>query len=256
MRRCLMVVFVLVGVTLCASAQSADELIAKNIAAKGGLDKIRAIQTVRMTGNLDAGGFKAAVGQENKRPGQVRETFSLQGMTSIQAYDGSAGWAVRPFGGKKDPQLLGEDDLHGLLLDADLDGPLVDYKAKGNTVEYLGMDTVDGDDAYKLKVTLKNGDIITYYLDPDTCLEIRKEFQVFIRGSIRESVQEMGSYKPVAGVMFPFSVASGPKGNPDNWATITYDKIEVNVPLDDAEFAVPASLKAQGPKKPETDKKN
>jgi hypothetical protein len=140
--------------------------------------------------------------------------------------------------------------MRELLLDADIDGPLVNYKEKGNTVEYLGMDTVDGDDAYKLKVTLKNGDIIYYFLDPDTCLEIRKEFQVFIRGSIRESAEDLGSYKPVAGVMFPFSIAAGPKGNPDNWATTTYDKIEVNVPLDEAQFAVPASLKAEGTKKP------
>ncbi|HXZ28962.1 MAG TPA: hypothetical protein VEG08_13295 [Terriglobales bacterium] len=250
MRRSQMIVVVLLSLAVCASAQTADELIAKNLAAKGGLEKIRAIQTVRMTGTQDNGGFKAAVTQENKRPNQVRETFSLQGMTGIQAYDGSAGWAVRPFGGKKDPVLLGEDDLHGLLLDADLDGPLTDYKAKGNTVEYLGMDTVDGDDAYKLKVTLKNGDIIYYYLDPDTYLEIREEFQMFIRGSVREFAQELGSYKPVAGVMFPFSIANGPKNNPDNWSTITYDQIEVNVPLSEADFAVPASLQAPATKKP------
>lgn len=253
MRRCLMVIFVLLGVSLCASTQTADELIAKNIVAKGGLEKIQAIQTVRMTGRLDAGGFKAAVGQENKRPNHVRETLSLQGMTRIQAYDGTAGWQVRPFGGKKDPQLLGEDDVRDLLLDADIDGPLVNYKEKGNTVEYLGVDQVDGDDAFKLKVTLKNGDIVYYYLDPDTSLEIRKDFQIFIRGSVREFTQDLGSYKPVAGVMFLFSLATGPKGNPDT--NVTYDKIEVNVPVDDAQFAVPASLKAQGPAKAEPEKK-
>lgn len=248
MRRCLMVLFVLLGCGLLASAQTADELIAKNIAAKGGLEKIEAVKTVRMTGRLDTHGFQAAVGRENKRPNEVRETFSLQGMTSIRAYDGSDGWMVSPFGGKKDPQLMGEDDLRSLLLDADIDGPLVNYKEKGNTVEYLGMDTVDGDDAYKLKVTLKNGDLLYYYLDPDTCLEIRKESQVFVRGSVRESVTDMGSYKPVAGVMFPFSLAAGPKGRPEDWASVSYSKIEVNVPLDDAQFAVPASLKA--PKQP------
>jgi hypothetical protein len=251
-----MVLFVFLVFSLCASAQTADELIAKNIAAKGGLEKIQAIQTVRMIGRLDAGGFKAAVGQENKRPSQVRETLSLQGMTRILAYDGATGWQVRPFGGKKDPQLMGEDDLRLLLLDADIDGPLVNYKQKGNAVEYLGVDQVDGDDAYKLKVTLKGGDIIYYYLDPETSLEIRKEYQVMVRGSVREFAQDLGSYKPVAGVMFPFSVASGPKGRPDDWATTTYDKIEVNVPLDEAQFAVPASLKAEGTKKPEAEKKN
>src|SRR5207244_4851276 len=121
-----------------AFSQTADELIAKNIQAKGGMDKIKAIKTVRMTGKLDAaGGFTGLIGQENMRPNLVRETFTLQGMTQVQAYDGSLGWQIRPFGGRKDPQLMGEDDMRDLLIDADFDGPLVDYKEKGNRVEFL-----------------------------------------------------------------------------------------------------------------------
>lgn len=239
-------VIVLVAVS-CLSAlclgQTAEELVNKNIQAKGGLDKIKAIKSFRITGKLNAGGgFTAAMGQENQRPNQIRETFSLQGMTAITAYDGSTGWQIQPFGGHKDPEFMGEDDLRDLLLDADFDGPLVDYKEKGSTVEYLGHDVVDGDDALRLKVTLKNGDILYYYLDPDTYLEIRKEVQEFIRGSIRESVTEMGSYKPVAGVMFPFSISQGSKANPAAQTT-TLEKIEVNVAIDKADFAVPASLK-------------
>jgi hypothetical protein len=137
---------------------------------------------------------------------------------------------------------MGEDDLRDLLLDADFDGPLVDYKEKGNTVEFLGHDVVDGDDALRLKVTLKDGDIIYYYLDPDTFLEIRKEVQEFVRGSVRETVIDLGSYKPVAGVMFPFTIAQGTKANPGAQTT-TFLKIEVNVPINPADFAVPASLK-------------
>src|SRR5437879_9928961 len=87
---------------------------------------------------------------------------------------------------------MGEDDMRDLLIDADFDGPLVDYKEKGNRVEFLGHDTVDGDDALRLKVILKNGDIIYYYLDPDTYLEIRKEVQEFIRGSVRENITDLG----------------------------------------------------------------
>src|SRR5438552_8052029 len=226
-----------------AFSQTADELIAKNIQAKGGMDKIKAIKTVRMTGKLDAaGGFTGLIGQENMRPNQVRETFTLQGMTQVQAYDGSAGRHIRPFGGRKDPQLMGEDDMRDLLIDADFDGPLVDYVEKGNKIEYLGHDTVDGDDALRLKVTLKNGDIIYYYLDPDTFLEIRIERREFIRGAVRESVTDLGSYKPVASVMFPFSVNGGPKDDPSSWQSVTYQKIEVNVPLQDSDFQVPASL--------------
>jgi len=182
----ILVAVLAIGWSSGAFAQTAEELVAKNIQAKGGLEKIKAIQSVRMSGTQDNDGFKAAVTQENKRPDLVRETFALQGMTSIQAYDGASGWQVRPFGGRKDPELMGEEDLRSLLLDADFDGPLVDYKEKGNKVESLGHDIVDGDDAYKLKVTLKNGDIIYYYLDPDTFLEIRKEQQLFLRGSVQE----------------------------------------------------------------------
>ena len=240
----------LCGMSLQMAAQTADELINKNIQAKGGLDKVQAIKTIRMTGKTTfPSGLVGISGQENMRPNLVRETFALQGMTGVQAYDGTTGWQIQPFGGKKDPQIMGEDDLRDLLIDSDFDGPLVNYQEKGNTVEYLGHDIVDGDDALRLKVTLKDGDIIYYYLDPDTYLEIRKETQEFIRGSVRESASEMGSYKPVAGVMFPFSVSAGPKNDPTSWQTTTFDKIEVNVPLENSEFAVPPSLKKEAPAK-------
>lgn len=250
MRNCFAVLLVIFGSGLVASSQTAEELVNKNIEARGGMEKIKAIQTIRITGKLVApGGFTAQISQENMRPNFVRTTFTLQGMTAVQAYDGTTGWRTRPFGGRKDPQLMGEDDMRDLLIESDFDGPLVDYKAKGNTVEYLGHDTVDGDDALRLKVTLKNGDIIYYYLDPDAYLEIRRETQEFIRGSVREHASEMGSYKPVAGVMFPFSMASGSKNDPTSWSTTTIDKIEVNVPLENSEFAVPASLKKEASKK-------
>ncbi|MGA8618974.1 MAG: hypothetical protein WB660_10725 [Candidatus Sulfotelmatobacter sp.] len=226
-------------------SQTADELIAKNIQARGGMEKMKAIKTLRMTGKFDGGGgFTASVGQENERPELIREIFVLQGMTAVQAYDGTTGWQIQPFGGKKDPELMGEDDLRDLLLDADFDGPLVDYKEKGSTVEYLGHDVVDGDDALRLKITLKNGDIIYDYLDPDTFIEIRKDIQQFIRGSVRDRVVGLGSYKPVAGVMFPFSMSQGPKNNP-NAQTVTVQRIEANVIIDPADFALPASLRTE-----------
>lgn len=243
MRHAVIVLATIAVLSSLAYAQTADELVNKNIQAKGGLEKIHAIKSIRITGKLSGGGgFAAATLQENQRPNLVRETFSLQGMTAVTAYDGTTGWQIQPFEGHKDPELMGEDDLRDLLLDADFDGPLVDYKEKGNTVEYMGHDVVDGDDALRLKVTLKNGDIIYYFLDPDTYLEIRKEIQEFIRGSVRESVVEMGSYKPVAGVMYPYSFSQGSKSNPAAQTT-TVEKIEVNVPIEAVDFAVPASLK-------------
>ncbi len=247
MRHVVIVLLALSCFSILAYAQTADELVSKNIQAKGGIDKIKAIKSIRIAEKFDGGGgFTARASQENSRPNLVRETFSLQGMTAVQAYDGSTGWQIQPFGGHKDPELMGENDLRDIQLDADFDGPLVDYKEKGNTIEYLGHDIVDGDDALRLKVTLKNGDIVYYYLDPDTFLEIRKEIRQTIRGSVRERIVDLGSYKPVGGVMYPFSIAQGSKSNPGS-QTFTVEKMEVNVAVDSADFAVPASLK-QTPK--------
>ncbi|HEX8895796.1 MAG TPA: hypothetical protein VF783_20905 [Terriglobales bacterium] len=233
---------------LCLSAyglaQTVDELVAKNIEAKGGLDQIKAVKTRRITGRAEQSDVPPLVVViENARPDDIRQDITVAGMTMVQAYDGKAGWMIQPFSGRKDPQLMGEDDLRDLTLDADIDGPLVDYKAKGNTVEYMGHDTVDGDDALRLKVTLKNGDILYYDLDPDTYLEIRRESQEFIRGSVKEQVTEYGSFKPVEGVMYPFSMAIWPKSDPTQALTVTIDKVEVNVPLAESVFAVPPSLK-------------
>lgn len=243
MRHALTVLIAVCCLSVFSLSQTADDLVGKNIEARGGIDKIRAIKTLRMTGKFEGGGgFVASVGQENERPNLIRESFTLQGMTQVQAYDGSTGWQIQPFGGKKDPELMGEDDLRDLLLDADFDGPLVEFKEKGSTVEYVGHDLVDGDDALRLKVTLKNGDIIYDYLDPDTYIEIRKDIQQFIRGAVRERVVGLGSYKPVNGVMYPFSITQGPKNHPDD-QTVTVQKIEANVTIDPADFMLPASLR-------------
>jgi hypothetical protein len=247
MRYAVLVLLAISSFSSLARTQTADELIAKNIQARGGMDKLKAVKSYRYTAKLElGGGFTARASQENLRPNLVRETFAIQGMTAVQAYDGSAGWQIQPFQGHKDPELMGEDDLRDMQLDSDFDGALVDYKEKGNTVEFLGHDIVDGDDALRLKVTLKNGDLIYYYLDPDTFLEIRKEIQQNIRGAVRERIVDLGSYKPVNGVMFPFSIAVGSKANPGA-QTFTLEKMEANVEIPSTDFALPASLK-QGPK--------
>ncbi|HTT65851.1 MAG TPA: hypothetical protein VMG35_28570 [Bryobacteraceae bacterium] len=237
------------------SGQTAEELVNKNLQARGGIEKLKALHSLRMTGKLRQGSFSVEVGLDTMAPDLLRQTFTIMGMTGISAYDGTSGWRVMPFAGRKDPEMLGEDDLRGLQDEADFYGHLVDYKEKGNTIEYLGHDTVDGDDAYRLKVTLKNGDIVYYYLDPETFLEIRTESVQHIRGSVRESFSEMGSYKLVDGVYFPFSLESGNPRNPGQTAKITFDKIEANVPMDPAEFKMPAVRSgSSGQAKPEQPK--
>jgi outer membrane lipoprotein-sorting protein len=248
MRKGLGLVLAIVCGTTVLSAQTADELVAKNLQAKGGLEKIKAIKSLKFTGKYQQGSFTAQVAEEAKAPDDLREMFTIQGMTQIQAYDGNVGWQISPFEGRRDPEMLGEDDLRDISEDADFYGPLVDYKEKGNTVEYLGHDTVDGDNVYRLKVTLKNGDIVYMYLDPDTYIEIRTDRQQFIRGAVRETQTDLGSYKQVNGVYFPFSISSGPKNRPSQKGTVTIEKMEANVDIPDSQFKMPSAPAA--PAKP------
>ena len=241
MRMARIVVVGMLCIAAAASAQTAEELVAKNLQARGGVEKIRAVNTLKMSGKVYVG-INAEFSQEQKRANMIRQNFTVQGMTEIEAYDGSVGWKISPFEGRKDAEMLGEDDMRNLVEDADIDGPLADYQAKGNKVEYLGHDLVDGDDAYKLKVTLKNGDLVYYYLDPDTYLEIKTEKQQFIRGSVRESEQLLGSYKQVDGVYYPFSMEVGTKGSGEH-ARYTIGSIVVNTPIEDSYFKMPAAKK-------------
>jgi hypothetical protein len=229
---------------LCAlsvSAQTADDIIAKYVKTIGGMDKINAITTIKRSGKFEGGGgFEAVIRQENKRPNMVREEFALQGLTGVNAYDGKTGWKIEPWQGKKDPEPLGEEELKGILLDSDFDGPLVNAAAKGNKVEYVGTEPVEGTDAYKLKVTLANGDTLFYYMDTDYYVPIKIETKRFIRGAEREFETTLGDYKEVGGVYFPYSSESGAKGSP-NKAKATWSTIEVNKPIADSDFEKPAA---------------
>jgi outer membrane lipoprotein-sorting protein len=233
-------------------AQTVDEIIAKNIQARGGLDKIKSVQTTKSTGTMNMGGGMEAPGTMiQKRPDMARLEFTIQGLTAIQAYDGKEAWQIMPFMGKKDPELMSADDKKDMELMADIDGPLVDYKNKGNKVELLGKDKLEGTDAYKLKITLKNGDVITDYLDADSYLEIKQEMKRMVRGSEQEIESSLGDYKEVNGMMFPFAMENGVKGSQEK-EKLTISKIELNVPVDDSIFKMPPAApapKADEPKK-------
>jgi len=227
------------------SAQTLDEIIAKNVKAKGGLDKIKAVQTARLTGKMVVGpGMEAPFVMELKRPRHLRMEITFQGMTGTQAYDGKSGWAVMPFQGRKDPESMSADDLKLVDEQADFDGPLVDYKEKGHTVDLLGKEKVEGSDAFKIKVTLKNGDVRHLYLDAESFLEIKAEAKRTIRGSEQEFESIIGDYKEVGGLMLPHSMEGGPKGGTMR-QKLTIDKIELNVPIEDARFKMPEVKKAE-----------
>ena len=129
--------------------------------------------------------------------------------------------------------------MKGILEDADFDGPLVNYKEKGNKVEFVGMDEVEGTDAYKLKVTMANGEVRHFYMDTDYYVPIKIETKRIIRGNEVEIETVLGDYKEVAGWYLPYSMEVGPKGSQFK-QKIALDKIEATVPVDDHHFSMPA----------------
>jgi len=255
-RKVCMSMIALVVLAPCLLAQSVDEIIAKNVQARGGADKLKSVKSIKSTATMSMGpGIEAPGTLIQKRPALARLEFTVQGLTAVQAYDGKNGWQIMPFMGKKDPELMSADEAKEIEENADLDGPLVDYKSKGHQVELQGKEKIEGTDAYKLKVTLKNGDVQTIYIDSDSFLDIKEVTKRTVRGTEQEIESAIGDYKPVDGIMFPFAVESGIKGT-DQKQKLTITKVELNVPADDSIFKMPAAApKADAPKTdtPKTD---
>ncbi len=160
-------------------------------------------------------------------------------MTGVTAYDGRTGWKIEPWQGKKDPEPLGEEELKTIIEDSDFEGPLVNYQSKGNKVEYVGAEPVEGTDAYKLKVTLKSGDVEYFYMDTDYFVPIKIDTKRFVRGEEREYETSLGDYKEAGGWYLPYSYETNAKGS-QNKQKITYEKVEVNVPLAASRFVEPS----------------
>ena len=238
------------GLTLFAApllAQTADDIVAHYIKTIGGADRLQALTSIRRTGKYTGdGGFEAPISQDNKRPNKVREEFTMQGLTGVTAYDGKNGWKIEPWAGKKDAESLGEDELKDIIDDAEFDGPLVNYQQKGNKVEYVGLEPVEGTDAYKLRVTTPGGDVRYYFMDTDYFVPIKIETKRMVRGAERAFEQSLGDYKQSGGVYFPYSIEVNVKGS-QNRQKYTYDRIETNVPLNDSSFVRPGGNASSTP---------
>ena len=239
----------LLAVALPAVAQTADELVAKNLAARGGAAQLGAIHTIVSRGELRfPGDFKLAYKETQARlegkpgDGAVRIDASLEGLTLVQAYDGANAWRINPFEGRRDAEHMGADEARELADEGSIDGALLSARTKGSQVDYLGREDIDGTDAYKLRVTQPDGTVFTYWLDPDALLEIRILERRTIRGAEKETETDLGDYERVGGVYFPFSITSGPKdAPPSEKQVITIASADANVPVTPDTFAMPGT---------------
>jgi outer membrane lipoprotein-sorting protein len=220
-----------------ATGQTAEELVAKSIEARGGLEKIKAVQTMRLIGTMKVGDETLPSVLELKRPGKSRWEFIFQGETAVQAFDGKSGWMVIPFAGKPEPEPMSARDRKEAEQQADIDGPLVDYKAKGSTIELVGHDADHAQD-WKLKVTLKNGEVRYIYLDAKTYLQTTTVMTKNLDGDDVEIVSTIGDYKKVGALTLPHSFSASTKDGKET-QSLTFEKIELDVPIDDSRFQMP-----------------
>ncbi len=192
-----------------------------------------------MTGKMTMGpGMEAPFKMTFKRPKKSRLEFTMQGMTGIQAFDGETAWAVMPFLGKDDPEVMAEDQAKNMEEQADFDGPLVDWEEKGHQVELVGVEETEGTEAVKLKVTLANGDIRYHFLDSEYYITIKQEGSTTIQGNETEFEVILSDYKEIGGLMLPHSIEQKVKGAPEG-QVITIENIELNQEVSDADFKMP-----------------
>jgi hypothetical protein len=228
-----------------AGADALDDVIARHVAARGGAARIRALQSVRMTGKASAGpGRIALVTREVKRPGRIRMEFALQGVTAVYAWDGEHGWQVSPLDGSLAPEPLSSENTELAIEQCDIEGPLVDWKAKGHQVELVGRARLPDREAFKLRVALKSGPVRFLYLDARSYLLVRAESTRVLRGQKLELETTFGDYKDVGGLLFPHSIESGARDRPRK-LSVAVEKIELNPALDDARFRMPETVPAR-----------
>ncbi len=249
MRTLILTLFATIVATSSAFSITLEEIMAKNVAARGG-DKLKAVQTFVIDGRMSmAQGMELKMTQTVKRPNKIRMDMTVQGMSIIQAFDGTTGWAVNPMSGGV-PEKLSEAEGKNLKDRANIDGMLASAIASGHKVELIGLEDLDGASAYKIKVTDTDNDVSYVFIDATTWLETQVRTKTTMMGQEADVEIVFTSYQEVGGVQFPMEIEMRADG--ETFMTISYSNPKINVDVPDSRFAFPASGSA--PSQPKTKK--
>jgi outer membrane lipoprotein-sorting protein len=221
---------------------TAAQIIDKTVSARGGLQAWRAVQSMSFSGKMEAGGKTHAqlpFVLEKKRSRKMRVELAFANDTAVQVYDGASGWKLRPYLGRRQVEPYSPEELKAASFESDVDGPLVDYAAKGNRVELEGVEKVEGRDAYKLKLTMKGGQVQHIWVDAGTFLEVKLEGTPRrMDGRMRPVSIYLRDYKDVNGLKIPYVIETAVQGNRDTHKMFI-ETVAVNPKLDDSHFAMP-----------------
>jgi len=275
-----------------AAKLSPADIVAKNVAARGGLQAWHAVQAMSMSGKMGAGGnrraallvpepgkkghqsvapqrpseeFQLPFVMELARPRKMRLELEFNGQTAIQVFDGTNGWKVRPFLNRREVEPYTAEEMKLASAQSDLDGPLVDYAAKGTTIDLDGIEKVEDRDNYKLKLTLKSGQETHVWVDAETFLETKIEGQPRrLDGTYHPVEVYYRDYRSVSGLRIPFvletkvlpvaKTATGVKDPPVPVEKLIIEKVIVNPKFDDSQFSKPKIDTAPKGKQPEPSK--
>ncbi len=212
------------------SAQTADDVISKYVAALGGKDKLTSINSVVMEGKVSAQGMEFPMTTTIVNHKGFRLDFSVMGMNAWMIMRPDSGWSFMPFQGQTKPEAIPVDQLKESVDQLDLSGLLLDYKEKGHTVEYLGLDDVEGTECHKLKVTSKSGKLTYFLIDPNSYYIVKTISKQKFGGKEFDAESKFSNYKEVeGGYVFPHTIESmnGP---------LDLTKVSINTPIDEAIF--------------------
>jgi outer membrane lipoprotein-sorting protein len=218
---------------------TAEEIVQKNASARGGLVAWRAVHSMKMTGQMDAGkGVELPFVLDLERPRKMRLELQFDGKIAKQVYDGVNGWKVRPYLGHDDTESYTADELKQAAMQSELDGPLLDHSAKGVQVALEGSEKVEDHEAYKLRLTMKDQQVRHVWIDARTFLEVRIDGTRRMDGKMRTMYTYYRNYKPVKGLMVPYLLETSVDGVKQR-EKIKLDIVNVNARLDDRLFAKP-----------------
>ncbi|WP_246542126.1 outer membrane lipoprotein-sorting protein [Collimonas antrihumi] len=228
--------------TAPAGRLSAAQIVERNVAARGGLQAWRAVNSMSMSGKIDVGGKQETslpFVMTMKRPHKSRFELRFQEQTAVQVYDGTQGWKVRPFLGRNDVEPYTPAEAKSAAAWTELDGALIDYVAKGTTVESQGMEAVEGHSAYKLKLTLKDHVERHLWIDAKSFLELKIDGEPRkLDGRMHNVAIYYRDYKTENGLTVPYvleTIVTGAKAS----HKINIQHVTVNPPTTDAMFAKP-----------------
>jgi outer membrane lipoprotein-sorting protein len=225
-----------------AAGLTAEQIAEKNAAARGGLSAWRAVESMTLSGRMDAGGTPAVqlpFEMSLQRPHKSRLELHVKDQVAVQVYDGQQGWKQRPFLNRDDVEAFTPQETQAAADDADLDGPLIDHARKGTRIELAGTDTIEGRKAYRLRLTRADGRQSNLWIDTGTFLDVKMDGEPRrLDNKVHKVSVFYRDYKSVGGLKMPMTLETVVDGvRPSR--KITFQNVAVNPKLAETLFVKP-----------------